>query len=1137
MTKKYLTTEYILLLAFLFIGILYIGFTWNKVKKESSEEALKLARTTAAVISVNNISALHGNEEDLNQNSYLKLKETLKEIIKVNQEARFSYLLQIQDNMVIIIADSEPESSKDYSPPGQLYTEAPSFEPKLLAESKSFILGPYTDRWGTWISAFVPMKDLHTGETLAVFGIDYNAASWQKRQMLEVAKSTILMILSFFLLLLILRFIAKNKYLKKEIEHREEMETMLEESQQIAQMGSWEFDLRENKPFWSENCYTLYGLNGKKVKLSLELLKSIIYPEDHKILDLKYNEILATRKPTTFELRIIQPDGKIKWIQNNIVPVIQDEQLIKLKGINFDITERKKSEKALEEKGKQLNILIGNLPGMVYRCQMDANWTMNYISDPCYRITGYHPEELLNNNKVSFNDLILQDQDEVIRKKWQVALSNRTPFEHEYKIRDARGNIKWIWERGNCVLDEKGNCSHLEGYIEDITERKLSSEAVRSKDEQVRLLLDSTAEAIYGIDNNGICTFINQSAIRILGYNNETEVIGQNMHDLIHHSHANSSYHPQEECKVHKALQQFETAHVTDEVFWRANKTCFPVEYWSYPIIQENKTIGAVITFFDITDRVETEAALKQSEENFRNSLESSPLGIRIVTEKGESIYTNQAFLNLIGYDSLEEFKKIPKINYYSSESYNQHQLRKGLRKKGFTTEPEYEITIFRKDGEIRHLKVHRKEIQWDAKSQFQVIYQDITLEKESLLAKKKYELELLKAKEKAEESDRLKSAFLANMSHEIRTPMNGILGFAELLKDPKLNGEDQQEYIKVIEQSGHRMLEIINDIVDISKIESGQIELRPEETELNSLLHHLYTFFKPEADNKGLHLSLVTEPANKNLVLITDRVKLGQILSNLVKNAIKFTPSGYIEFGFRKKNEGIEFFVKDTGTGIKPDLHDKVFKRFVQGDNSISRNYEGAGLGLSIAKAYVELLGGKIKLESEVGKGSRFFFSLNPQPSLNKAITAINGISTYAPKLSSLNILVAEDDEFNLGYLQKVLQKENIMTHLAQNGAEAIDIIEKNPVIDMVLMDLKMPLINGFEATKAIKSMRPDLPVIIQSAFISPEDRQKAKEAGCDHYLIKPIKSADLINAINKCLKFTPAEPVQDGYAIEEEC
>jgi signal transduction histidine kinase len=245
---------------------------------------------------------------------------------------------------------------------------------------------------------------------------------------------------------------------------------------------------------------------------------------------------------------------------------------------------------------------------------------------------------------------------------------------------------------------------------------------------------------------------------------------------------------------------------------------------------------------------------------------------------------------------------------------------------------------------------------------------------------------ELIAAKEKAEESDKLKSAFLANMSHEIRTPMNGILGFADLLKEPELTGEEKLEYVSIIEKSGKRMLNIINDLIDISKVESGQMEISISEINVNEQIEYIYTFFKQEIKRKGMQIIYRNGLSTHESVIQTDREKLYAVLTNLVKNAIKYSDTGTIEFGYTLINGFLEYFIKDTGIGIPHDKKEAIFDRFIQADITDKRAFQGAGLGLTISKSYVEMLGGNIWVESEIGNGSIFYFTI-PYNGVSKGI------------------------------------------------------------------------------------------------------------------------------------------------------
>lgn len=377
-----------------------------------------------------------------------------------------------------------------------------------------------------------------------------------------------------------------------------------------------------------------------------------------------------------------------------------------------EITQRIKAEKDLKEYELTLSNLISNLPGMVYRCKMDEHYTMDFMSEACTRITGFTPDDFIGNKLISFNDLIFPEYRQPIWDKWQKVMADKSVFESEYQIKTAQGETKWVWERGKCIFDEKDQLQFLEGYIEDITE-------------------------------------------------------------------------------------------------------------------------------------------------------------------------------------------------------------------------------------------------------------------------KKKNETELIRAKEKAEESDRLKSVFLANISHEVRTPMNGILGFAELLKEPDLSPENYQEFISTIEVNLYRMLNIISDLIEISKIEAGEMILKMASTNVNTLLYKLHEEFKTKRNGKNIQLILHCDLPDDKSIIVTDSAKLNQIMVNLLKNALKFTEEGMVSFGYLKKDHGLEFFVSDTGRGIQPGEKDIIFERFMQADQGSTRKYEGIGLGLTISKAYVEQLGGTIKVESDPGKGSTFYFDL----------------------------------------------------------------------------------------------------------------------------------------------------------------
>ncbi|NWJ50268.1 MAG: response regulator [Bacteroidetes bacterium] len=386
----------------------------------------------------------------------------------------------------------------------------------------------------------------------------------------------------------------------------------------------------------------------------------------------------------------------------------------------------------------------------------------------------------------------------------------------------------------------------------------------------------------------------------------------------------------------------------------------------------------------------------------------------------------------------------------------------------------------------------------------------------DSLMKLNEADAELRIAKERAEESDRLKSAFLANMSHEIRTPMNGILGFADLLKEPDLTGSEQNEYINIIKKSGIRMLNIINDLIDISKIEAGQTEVVLSECNINEQLEYIYTFFKPEVEGKGMLLQLHNSLQLNEAVIETDREKIYAILTNLVKNAVKYSDNGSIEIGcFLGIVEPFEltFYVKDTGIGIPKNIQNMIFTRFVQADVIDKKALQGAGLGLSISKSYVEMLGGKIWVESEEGKGSTFYFTIPYHPVEEGGMQMIYSIPNIVlPKNKNLKILIAEDDATSEILLSEIIRKFCNDVLYAKTGLEAVVACRMHPDIDIVLMDIQMPEMNGYEATREIRNFNKSVVIIAQTAYVLSGDREKAIAAGCDDYIAKPINRQKLI-------------------------
>ncbi|HEX7411076.1 MAG TPA: ATP-binding protein, partial [Bacteroidales bacterium] len=385
-------------------------------------------------------------------------------------------------------------------------------------------------------------------------------------------------------------------------------------------------------------------------------------------------------------------------------------------------------------------------------------------------------------------------------------------------------------------------------------------------------------------------------------------------------------------------------------------------------------------------------------------------------------------------------------------------------------------------------------------------------------IQRKQNEQELTRSKERAEESDKLKTAFLASMSHEIRTPMNHIMGFLELLNYTEVNLVERQEFLNIIRSSGDNLLRLIDDIIDIAKIESHQVEVEETTISIHKFMNDILLTYKDllSVDEKSeITIELNLAELQSLADIITDPQRLQQILNNLLSNAIKFTSEGRITFGCKlQSNNRLQFFVSDTGIGIPKEKLGFIFERFRQLDNGYTRTYSGTGLGLAISKGLIEVLGGEIWVESEINAGSTFFFTIPYKPAETKTEITVKQIDIDKIDWSDKNILIVEDDEMNAKFLRIILSKTKASLFNASNGQEAVD-MARETTFDLILMDIQIPILDGYEATRLIKSFSSSTTIIAQTAHAMTDERTHCLEAGCNDYLSKPINRMDLLNKI----------------------
>lgn len=517
--------------------------------------------------------------------------------------------------------------------------------------------------------------------------------------------------------------------------------------------------------------------------------------------------------------------------------------------------------------------------------------------------------------------------------------------------------------------------------------------------------------------------------------------------------------------------------------------------------------------------RKKSENELRKSEELFKSFVLNSA-DLTALTDLNDLIlFISPQSETILGYSCENLIGKHIQLNFHPDDKETCLQKWNRLKTNGEAIY-NHEYRIFDSKGELHwvshsaiHVKVEQNLIG------IQSTIRDIT---ESKLA----EQLVIQAKDKAEESDRLKTAFLHNISHEIRTPINSIVGFSEFLNEPNLKPEKLKHFTDIITQSSYQLLSIISDIVSIATIEAGQEKIRETELNLNSTLRLLNEQFELKSQKENFCLILKHLLPDNEVTILTDEIKLKQILTNLIGNAIKFTKQGYVNFGYHLKDNELEFFVEDTGIGIPFEMQEEIFKRFRQVENTTARQFGGSGLGLSISKAYVELMGGKIWLTSELNKGSAFYFTI-PYKKVKKSPIVEKQPSKEIENDSEITktILIAEDEDSNFMLLEEILSGLNINIIRAINGIEAVNSCKINNHIDIILMDIKMPIMDGYEAAKQIKKIKPHLPIIAQTAYSTEVDRNMALSHGCNDFISKPIKKILLISKIkehlNKSLKY----------------
>ena len=635
--------------------------------------------------------------------------------------------------------------------------------------------------------------------------------------------------------------------------------------------------------------------------------------------------------------------------------------------------------------------------------------------------------------------------------------------------------------------------------------------ALSDSEEKYSRLYDNMNDALVVLDMDGKVVECNAAYREMLGYSNE-EILCMTCHDL-----TPSNWLDQDEKIIEDEVLVFGNSKIYEKECTRKDGSLIPIEVRIHLLKDKSGNpdgFWAMVRDISLRKRAEIEAENERS--HLKILIETVPEMIWLKNPKGVYLSCNRLFEH---FNGLKEDELIGKtdFDYYPKEIADFYWGK--------------DLAVLSNSESVRFVSwaVSAKEGRRILTDTIKTPMHDVDGKLLGVLGVsrditeiKKTEEELVKAKEKAEESDKLKSIFLANMSHEIRTPMNAIMGFSELLVTPDIDDDEKSQYINIIQNSGNRLLQLIDDIVDVSKLELDQLSIKKSEANLKELFSNCINVFKNEPlllDKSNVNLILNFPKEHRNLSLRTDVNRFQQILDNLLSNAIRFSESGTIELGFKIKKTAkksfIEVYVKDEGMGIAKEKQSLIFERFRQGEEE--QFSEGTGLGLSISKGIVELLGGEIRCESEVGKGSVFFFTIPfSQTELAEEIELRDRISNKC--LQEKNILIAEDDYNSFLYLKKLFDGENVNISHAHHGSMILNMLDQHDP-DLLILDMNIPGNNSMDYLAEMKNRDCKTKVIAQSAFIKKGEEEKFRKAGCHGYITMPIEKEVFLGEVKRVL------------------
>ena len=648
-----------------------------------------------------------------------------------------------------------------------------------------------------------------------------------------------------------------------------------------------------------------------------------------------------------------------------------------------------------------------------------------------------------------------------------------------------------------------------------------AEDEVRLRTESLQRILDSAAEGLYGVDVAGRCTFINRSALQMLGYRAESDLLGRDMHALIHHSDASGRRLPSELSPISHSYREHRALHIAAEVFWRSDGTSFPVEYWSHPMLRNGRVTGAVATFFDISERVNMQAALRQGEIRMAGLVDAVNDGVVSIDADERIVQFNRAAERLFGVNASEALgcsveRFIPRGSLQRAGAE-----RRELRFDYIETGKVRELFGRRADGSRFPLEASLSRLETERGTLVTAILRDVT-DLQNVRAERE-------AREALEASNRAKTEFLSRMSHELRTPLNAVLGFARLMRldTGKPPPPEHIERLERIEDAGAHLLALVNDVLDLSRVESGQMTVSLEPLDLRTAVEDAISMVLPLAGVVGVRTwisgrqnDFVTLGLDDDgqVTVLADRVRLRQVLVNLLSNAVKYNRSGgEVRVGWQLGDSRCEVFVKDDGAGMGPDKIDQLFEPFnrLGAENS---KIEGTGIGLVLSRRLAELMRGQLRIESALGVGTTAFITLECSSERPRHPIGLPPPSQHGELDSPLRVLYAEDNDVNVEIVRQVVRlRPAVAFDTAGSGAAAFAKARRDQP-DLLLVDMHLGDMTGFDLAQALRSdpATAHIRLVALSADALPEQIEAALAMGFEDYLTKPVNFRELLNVLD---------------------